>query len=427
MNDYLRRIADDELSFKLNTFGAVHITGPKWCGKTRTAEEASNSSIYFQDSPDKENLKNVASVNPKILLSGDKPKLIDEWQDAPEIWDAVRNYCDHNSNPGQFILTGSTSKKVVTAHTGTGRVSELRMYPMSLFESKESNGTVSLKKLFDGDAIAEGCESQLPLEGLIFAACRGGWPQSVLLKNEKSKLAVAKDYFRQIYSADMFSVDSVKRRPETMRAILRSYGRNISTLAKTKSIMEDVNAENSISMVTLDDYLGVLRDLFIIQDVNGWNPSLRSSSGMRTGPKREFVDPSIVVAALGASPEKLNLDLNTFGFVFECLCIRDLRVYSSSMGGSVSYYRDRYGLEADAVLHLDDGRYGLFEFKLGSKDLDVGAMHLLNIENLIEKSIKDGTQMKMTKPSFKAIITGGQFGYRRQDGVLVIPIGCLGP
>lgn len=427
LSDYIHRTIDEELQFKLNTFGAVHITGPKWCGKTRTAEEASRSSIYFQGSPDKENLRVTASINPSVLLSGDKPKLIDEWQDAPEIWDAVRDYCDHSDGPGQFILTGSTSKKVSTAHTGTGRISELRMYPMSLHESGESNGTVSLKRLFDGDTMDDGCASQLTLEELIFAACRGGWPQSVILKDPKSKLAVAKDYFKQITTADMFSVDSVKRRPEMMETILRSYGRNISTLAKTKSIRDDINADDSVSQATLDNYLGILRDLFIIQDVNGWCPSLRSSAGMRSGPKREFVDPSIAVAALGTSPEKLNLDLKTFGFVFECLCIRDLRVYSSSMGGTVSYYHDRYGLEADAVLHLDDGRYGLIEFKLGSREIDAGAEHLLEIDRLIREHNEQESQMRMDPPSFKAVITAGQYGYRRPDGVFVIPIGCLGP
>lgn len=427
MKEYIRRIVDDELRFKLDTFGAVHIVGPKWCGKTRTAEELSNSAVYFQDNPDKESMIMTASINPHVFLSGDKPKLIDEWQDVPAIWDAIRHYCDHNDGFGHFILTGSTSKKINTSHTGTGRISELRMYPMSLYETHESNGTVSMIGLFEGKDMTEGCKSDLSLESLIFAACRGGWPQSILLNNRKSQLAISKDYFNQICDKDLFSVDSVKRRPELMRFILRSYSRNISTLAKKKTILDDVDIENRISVSTLDDYIGVLRDLFIVQDVNGWCPALRSSAGMRSGPKRELVDPSIAVAALGTSPEKLEVDLKTFGFIFECLCIRDLRAYSSAFGGELSYYHDRYDLEADCVLHLDDGRYALFEFKLGSNEIEKGVKNLLKIEQLIMEKNAESDQIKMDLPSFKAVITGGEYGYRRPDGVYIIPIGCLGP
>ena len=329
---------------------------------------------------------------------------------------------------GHFILTGSTAKKVDTAHTGTGRISRLKMYPMSLFESKESSGCVSLRGLFDGtEHLEKGCISELTIEHLIFAACRGGWPLSVLMKDREAQLAIAKDYFSQVYEVDMFKVDSVRRNPATMKSVLKSYARNISTLAKTTNIMADVSATSSITQKTLDDYLEVLESLFIIEDLHGWSPSIRSAKSIRSGKKREFVDPSIAVAALGVAPEYFYTDLKTFGFIFECLCIRDLRIYSSANSGELSYYHDRYGLEADAVLHLDDGRYALLEFKLGSDELDEGAAHLLEIERLIREHNVTEKQVPLREPDLKIILTGTKYGYRRDDGVYVIPIGCLGP
>lgn len=425
--EYLERIADSQLRDKLETFGAVNIIGPKWCGKTRTAEQQCRSSIYFQSDPNKENLRQVAAVNPAMLLSGAQPKLIDEWQDAPEIWDSVRYACDHSDGTGHFVLTGSSSKKVRAAHTGTGRISDLMMYPMSLYESKESNGQVSLGSILDGDSMNSGCRSDLSVDNLIFAACRGGWPYSIGLKKRTSQLSVARDYFHQIYTKDMFSIDDVKRNPEIMLALLKSYGRNISTLAKDTNLLTDIGTFRNISPITLTDYLNVLRGLFVVQELHGWTPALRSSAGMRSGPKREFIDPSIAVSSLGTSPDKLSFDLKTFGFIFECLCIRDLRAYSSSMGGTLSYYHDRYGLEADSVLHLEDGRYVLFEFKLGSNEIENGAKHLLKLENLISEHIRTESQHQMDMPSAKVIITGTEYGYKRPDGVYVIPIGCLGP
>jgi len=427
MPEYMKRIVDDQLMENLETFGATNIIGPKWCGKTRTAEQQCKSAIYFQSDPDKESLKETAMINPSALLRGERPRLLDEWQDAKEVWDAVRFECDHDPHPGQFVLTGSTSKKVETSHTGTGRITDLMMYPLSLYESKESDGSVSLMSILDGDSLALGCRSDLTVDDLVFATCRGGWPYSLGLGSKKSQLAIAKDYQRQIYSRDMFKVDDVKRDPRIMSAILRSYARNISTLSKKTSILEDVRATKSISADTLDDYLDVLRKLYIVQEMNGWTPPLRSSAGMRSGPKREFVDPSIAVAARGTSPEKLSVDMKTFGFLFECLCVRDLRVYSSTMNGEMSYYHDRYGLEADGVLHLDDGRYMLLEFKLGSKDIDEGAAHLVKLEKLIEEHNRKEDQIKLNMPSAKIVVTASQHGYKRLDGVYVVPIGCLGP
>lgn len=425
MENYLKRVADKELELKLRSFGAVDIVGPKWCGKTTTAEEKAKSALRLQRDPDKEALIRTAELNPQALLEGEQPRLIDEWQDAPPLWDAVRSYCDDNPSKGHFILTGSTSKKVKTYHTGTGRISKMKMYPMSLFESGESNGAVSLMKLFSGDEKLEnGCSSSLTIGDLIYACCRGGWPSSVLLDDRDAALEIPKDYFRQIYEEDMFKVDDVRRNKQTMRMILRSYGRNVSTLAKKTSVLEDVNAETPVSMLTLDNYLSVLRDLFIIEDLEAWRPAIRSRSSIRSAVKREFVDPSIAVAALGGSPSFFNTDLRTFGFIFECLCIRDLRVYSSAFGGEMSYYHDRYGLEADGVLHLEDGRYALLEFKLGGREVDEGAAHLLQIEKLIREH-NEMSSAKLRLPDLKMVVTGTRYGFLRSDGVYVVPVGCL--
>lgn len=426
MSIYLNRIVDKQLELKLRAFGAVNIVGPKWCGKTTTAEQYSKSILKLQQNTNKEALKMAAEINPMALLSGDKPRLIDEWQDAPSLWDAIHSYCDDNPKKGHFILTGSTSKKVNTYHTGTGRISKLKMYPMSLFESEESNGTVSLTKLFNGEEkLDKGCKSDLSIDDLIFAACRGGWPSSVLLEDREAKLEISKDYFNQIYEEDMFKVDDVKRNKSTMKRILRSYARNLSTPATNTSILTDIKTTSSLSDTTLSNYIAVLEDFFIVEDLEAWCPSIRSKSAIRSGKKREFIDPSIAVAALGCSPEFLNNDLLTFGFIFECLCIRDLRVYSSALKGEMSYYRDRYGLEADGVLHLDDGRYALLEFKLGGSKVEEGAKHLLEIEKLIRKNNKNNNKLKLRLPDLKIVITGTEYGYLRPDGVYVIPIGCL--
>lgn len=417
---YYKRIADDLLDLKLRAFGATNIVGPKWCGKTETAKQKAKSKIMLQKEPDKESLIYTAKINPMALLEGDQPRLIDEWQDAPTLWDAVRSYCDEHHGQGHFILTGSTSKIEETKHTGTGRISTMKMYPMSLYESLESNGFVSLMDLFDGkDQLEKGCISNLTIDDIIFAACRGGWPESILLKDTEAQLAIPKDYFQQIYTRDMFSVDKIKRNQQTMRAVIRSYARNISTLAKKVNIIDDVNATNNISEETLDDYIEILEKLYVVEDLYGWCPQIRSKTAMRSGRKREFVDPSIAVAALGGSPKLYSLDLKTFGFIFETLCIRDLKVYSQALDGEISYYHDNLGLEADCVLHLNDGRYALIEFKLGSMEIEDGATNLNKLEKLI---IESG---KLRKPDLKIIITGTKYGYKRNDNVFVIPIGCL--
>lgn len=371
-------------------------------------------------------MNKTAAIKPSTLLDGAKPRLIDKWQDASNILDAVRTYFNEHKREGHFVLTVSTSKKVETHHTGTGRISRLKMYPMSLFESKESNGKVSLKALFDGtEMLSNGCISDLTIEQLIFASCRGGWPESVIMSDREAELAIPRDYFTQIYEADMFKVDGVRRDNTAMKIILQSLARNLSTLSKTTSILSDVNATRSLSENTLNDYINVLEKLFVIEDLKGWCPAIRSKSAIRSGRKREFVDPSIAVAAMGASPERFHTDLLTFGFVFECQCIRDLRVYSTAFKGDISYYHYRYGLESDAVLHLDDCRYALIEFKLISGEIHLEATHICENERLVGEYNKRGNPCPLRMPDLKLVVTGTKYRYRRNDGVFVIPIGCL--
>lgn len=425
--EYIRRICDSELELKLEAFGAVHIVGPKWVGKTTTAKQFAKSYIEMQD-PDKRDMyMETAKIKPSNLLIGENPRLIDEWQVAPNIWDAVRVSVDRRNEDGLYILTGSNSiDKSEIMHTGTGRIDTLTMYPMSLYESGESNGKISLIQLFNNPSVLdEGCESELSVDNLIFAACRGGWPSSIYKKNLKAQLLVAQSYFEGLCREDMSNVDGVRRNETTSRLLLRSYARNISTIASHQSMIKDIKANMEISDSTFYDYVNVLKKLYVIQDVEAWCPAIRSKSVIQATNKRELVDPSLVVAALGVSPEYFNLDLKTFGFIFETLCFRDLKVYSSAHDGKVSYYRDRYGLEADCVLHLRDGRYALIEFKLGSSDIEQGAKHLNELENLIKQYNEKEQQVKLRLPDLKIIITGTQYGYKRQDGVLVVPIGCL--
>lgn len=296
---------------------------------------------------------------------------------------------------------------------------------MSLYESGESNGTVSLLDLFDKGGTFDGCQSSLSLDGLIFALCRGGWPKSLMNKTERSQLEVAKDIYRQTYSVDISNIDGKNRNARLTEAILQSYSRNICTTAKTKTIYDDVNANFDVSRTTLDDYIEALEKLYIIDDIDAWRPAIRSKSSIRSSKKRNFVDPSIAVAALGLSPTYFNTDFETLGFLFESLCIRDLKIYSSKFDGKISYYHDRYGLEADCVLHLNDGRFALIEFKLGSSQIDEGANHLIEIESLIKQHNEKEAQCPIRLPNLKIIISGVKYGYRREDGVFVIPIGCL--
>ena len=423
--DYKHRIIDALLDLKLESFGATLIVGPKGCGKTTSAKQKAKSIVEFQDEEIRDNLLEVASISPSKLLIGDKPRLFDEWQDAPKLWGAIRKSCDDLGENGLYILTGSSSKDIQKSHTGTLRISQLKMYPMSLYESGESNGTVSLINLFNNPNSFDGCESNLSIDDIIFAICRGGWPKTLTNKTERSKLEVAKDLYFQTYSIDISNVDNIKRNPRIAQAIIQSYSRNLCTLATSKTILDDVKNNFNISQPTFDDYIQALEKLYIIEDIDAWCPSIRSKSAIRSSKKRNLIDPSIAVNALGLSPDYFNTDFKTLGFLFESLCLRDLKIYSSSFDGYVSYYHDRYGLEADCVLHLNNGKYALIEFKLGSNEIDKGAEHLIKIENLIKEYNEKEKQCPMRLPDLKLIITGTQYGYRRDDGVFVIPIGCL--
>lgn len=423
--EYKNRIVDKLLDVKLESFGAALIKGPKGCGKTTSAKQKAKSVVEFQDEDVRDNLLAVAETAPKQLLIGAKPRLFDEWQDAPKLWGAIRKDVDDSGLNGQYILTGSSSQEIKTPHTGTLRISQLLMYPMSLYESGESNGTVSLLELFNHPEQFSGCESQLDIERLIFAICRGGWPKSLTNKTERSQLEIAKDLYRQTYSVDISNIDGVKRNVKWTQAILQSYSRNICTLAENKTIRGDIKANFDVSDQTIFDYIDALERLFIISDIDAWCPAIRSKSALRASRKRNLIDPSIAVAAMGMSPSYFNTDFKTLGFLFESLCIRDLKIYSSAFDGAISYYRDRYGLEADGVLHLNDGRYALLEFKMGTKEIDEGAQHLCKIESLVREYNTVEQQCRLRMPDLKIVMTATQYGYRRPDGVFVIPIGCL--
>lgn len=419
-NKYLKRIADRVLQDRLAASGAVLIEGPKWCGKTRTALENSKSHLFMQD-PDKAiSYLKAADTKPSLLLKGDTPRLLDEWQTAPVLWDAVRFMVDQRGKSGQFILTGSAvPKDNVVQHTGTGRISRLLMRPMSLYESMESNGSVSLKALFDGETEIDNF-STLTIEQITFAIVRGGWPASIG-KSEKIALRHAIDYVEAIINADVSRVDGIEKNPVRVRALLRSLSRNISTLATIRTIHDDIamgDADESISEKTISQYLGALDRIFVTENLPAWNPALRSKTAIRTSPKRQFVDPSIAAAVLRLTPSRLLEDFNYFGFLFESLCDRDLRIYAEAIDGQVFHYRDASGLEADAVIALNDGRWAAVEVKLGSKEIEDAAVHLLELKNKVNTE-------KMREPSFLMILTGTEIAYRREDGVYVVPLGCL--
>ena len=424
---YLPRIVDAELDMRLRAVGATVIVGPKWCGKTTTAKQKAESILEMQDPDLQEGYLRMAATKPSLLLEGKKPRLIDEWQIAPVLWDAVRVSVDRHDEKGLYLLTGSVvvddSK---TKHTGTGRISRLEMSTMSLFESGESSGEVSLSGLFaDPNASVDGAKGRLSVEELIFSVCRGGWPSSLKAKGDDAKLFVASDYFNNLVEVDVSKVDGVNRDPQLAAQLLKSYARNTSTLATQTSIRKDVLSLREVSMPTVESYLGALRKLFVISDVDAWCPAIRSATDMRASKKRGFTDPSVAVAALGVGPDYFMKDFMTFGLLFENLVLRDLRVYSQSLGGKLAYYRDRYGLEADVVLHLKDGRYALIEVKLGSNEIEAGARHLLEITKLIEANSNGERQCPLRRPDLLMVVTGGMEAYTRPDGIHVVPISAM--
>ena len=422
MKTYRKRIADVMLQRKLEGKGAVLIEGPKWCGKTTTAEQLAGSILYMDD-PEKID-QNIAmsQLSPKRLLKGATPRLIDEWQLAPKLWDAIRFEVDHRGEPGQFILTGSAvpaSTNEIT-HSGTGRFSWLTMRPMSLYESGDSTGEVSLKELFEGNPEFDG-ESSLNIERLAFLVCRGGWPQAIEMRDEIA-LDQATDYYEAVVHSDINRADNVHKNPDKVRRFMRSYARNQGSQIPNTVIAQDVSGsdEMSISEETVASYVNALQKIFVIEDMPSWNPNLRSKTAIRSSNTRYFVDPSIAAAALGIGPDDLINDLKTFGFLFETLCIRDLRVYADALNGEVYHYRDKDGQECDAVIHLRNGKYGLVEIKLGGEKLiEEGAKSLKSMAAKIDTD-------KMSDPSFLMVLTGtGDYAYLRQDGVYVVPIGCL--
>ena len=424
--EYLHRMIDNQFNLLMDAFGAVLIVGPKGCGKTTSAKQKAGSVIEFQDEEKRENYLMLAENRPSRLLQGKKPVLFDEWQDAPKIWGTIRKDVDDSGETGQYILTGSMSQTVETPHTGTLRIARLKMYPMSLYESGESNGRISLMDLFNNKEVDDQrWESSLSVDDLIFAICRGGWPRAVVNQKPASKLVVAKTLFAQTVQTDVSNVDKVKRNPLWAEAILRSYARNISQLTEMKNIYRDAKTETNMAESVFFDYVEALQKLYVLEDVDAWSPSIRSKTSIRSSKKKNFVDPSLAVAALGVGPDYFDKDYKTLGFLFESLVVRDLRIYSSEHGGRISYYRDRYGLEADVVLHLEDGRYALIEVKLGQGEIEEGARHLLQIEELIKEYNKKEDQVPLRLPDLKIVVTGTQYGYKRPDGVYVAPIGCL--
>lgn len=427
--EYLKRTADVMLHDLLDAFGAVLIEGPKWCGKTTTAEQAARSVIRMQDADMRDEYLSTAMSKPSLLLKGDTPRLIDEWQDAPVIWDAVRTMVDSRGEPGLFILTGSNAvDKTKIRHSGNGRIARMSMLPMSLWESEESTGEVSLRRLFDNPSYdIDGCRSRMTIEELIFAACRGGWPGSLNARSKQAQLLIARNYVRTVCSEDISRIDGKRRSAKLAMNIIRSYARNISSLAKKSTMLADVVASQEVecSTDTYSDYVGAFERLFVVQDIDAWCPAIRSKTVIRSSPKRGFCDPSIAVAALGLTPDALTTQLKTFGFIFEQMCVRDLRAYTQGLYSHVSYYHDRYGLEADFVLHLDDGRYALIECKLGSNEIEEGAQHLLQLKELISKHNANEQQMPIREPDLLIILTGGMMAYTRADGVKIVPLGCL--
>jgi hypothetical protein len=422
MKEYRKRIQDKILEKKLKGKGAVLIEGPKWCGKTTTAEQISKSVLYMAKPEDKEQNILLADINPSLLLNGETPRLIDEWQLAPKLWDAVRFEVDHRGEEGQFILTGSSvpANMESVSHTGTGRFSWLTMRPMSLYESGESTGEISLNKLFSNPNSISGI-NKLNLEDIAFLCCRGGWPRSIFMDKDIA-LEQAYDYYDSVINSDISRVDGVSRTPMRAKNLMRSYSRNIGTQANNETIKEDMinNDSASLDTDTVLSYVNALKKIFVIEESPAWNPNLRSKIAVRTSDTRYFVDPSIAVASLGLGPNDLINDIKTFGFIFESLCIRDLRVYAEANNGKVYHYRDSSDLECDAVIHLRNGSYGLVEIKLGGDNLiQEGAENLIKLKNKIDTEI-------MNNPSFMMILTAtGNYAYKREDGVFVIPIGCL--
>lgn len=418
-NGYLPRIADKKMDLALKSSGAVLIAGPKWCGKTETAKQFAKSILFMQHPDFSDNYLKMASLKPSELLEGETPRLIDEWQDAPVLWNAVRFTVDRRKKRGQFILTGSVIPKIANnMHSGAGRISRLNMRTMSLFESNESTGEISLADLFNGKAGMIGT-SKLSIDDIAYILLRGGWPETVKEKNIEVAMQTVINYVEVLVSDDMSRVDGKKRKPARVRNLLRSIARHTSSPVNNTTILNDIiTNDETISDKTVADYTNALKKLYVIEDLPVWSVSMRSKTAIRTTAKRHLTDPSIAAYLLGASKEKLFNDFNTFGLLFESMVVRDLRVYAESLNGNVYYYRDKTGNEVDAIIELSDGRWGAVEIKMGSNEEEKAAKGLLNFRKNVDTK-------KMGEPSFLAIITATQVAHQRDDGVWLIPIGCL--
>ncbi len=419
-NNYILRICDKELQNVLSSAGAVLIEGAKWCGKTSTAENIAKSTLLMQDPDKTKSYQQIADTKPSLLLKGETPRLLDEWQIAPVLWDAVRFEVDNRQESGQFILTGSAvPADNVTEHTGTGRIARILMRTMSLYESRESNGTVSLMDLFNGRSDIESM-SDLSIEQIAFCICRGGFPASIG-KADKTALRMPIEYVEAVINQDISRVDGVEKNPNKVRLLLRSLARNITTMASFQTILDDVEAtEESLSDKTIYSYYNALRRIFVVEPLPAWSPKLRSKTAIRTSPKHHFVDPAIATSVMRINPDALLKDFQYFGFLFEALCTRDVRIYAQHNDGDVFHYRDKSGLEADLIIQLRDGHWGAIEVKMGNKEIEEAADHLIKLKEKINTD-------KMQEPSFLMVLTGGQFAFQRQDGVYVVPIGCLKP
>lgn len=415
--NYRPRVIDTILKEALEASGAVWLQGPKWCGKTRTARQVARSILMMQDPDESANYIQQAMVKPSLLLDGDTPRLIDEWQVAPVLWDAVRFAVDQRGEMGQFVLTGSTMPlRSETMHSGTGRISRLKMRTMSLFESGESTGQVSLEGLFN-QVVPEGM-AKLSIERVAFAVARGGWPASIGL-SDKAALAQAGKYLTAIVENDVFELSDVQRNPRRIMLLMRSLARNISTMASIETLRKDVSgSETELSAITINTYLDILERLFVIENQPAWSTRLRSKAYLRKSPKRHFTDPSIAVAALQTNPDGLLRDFNTFGYLFESMCIRDLRIYVHKLGGEICHYCDETGLEADAIITLPDGRWAAVEIKMGQRQVEEAANNLLKLKNKVNTEV-------MHPPTFLMVLTGNGYALQLENGVMVVPITCL--
>jgi predicted AAA+ superfamily ATPase len=417
---YLPRLIEKTIKEKLSYIGAIQIEGPKWCGKSTTASRFAGTIIKLQDPIVYNRYKTYATTSKADLLLGDKPILFDEWQKIPEIWDFVRLDIDEqNSKAGQYILTGSAKPEDdPDRHSGTGRIARIRMSPLSLFESKESSGEVSLEKLFNEPENNVRGQSKLTINDQVNLVCRGGWP-GLYGQSIKNAINYVKDYYEGLTNSDITDVDSIKRNPNRAKAILRTYARNISTLTDYQTMIRDLeNVGEGVDKTTFASYLNAFEKLFVIENIDAWTPKLRSATRIRMSQKKQFVDPSIAAVALGATSEELGKDMETFGFFFESMVTRDLRVYLDKLDGRVFYYRDKNELEVDCILKLDDGRWAAVEIKVGGNQLDNAAANLIKLKNIVDTG-------HMKEPSFLMIVYAGTSAYKRADGVYVVPVGCL--